>query len=535
MPRDPPANLELDYRRVFEATPVPYLVLTPDFTIVAANDVRLQATMTTRADIIGKPLFDVFPDNPDDPSATGTANLRASLARVLESGRPDKMPIQKYDIPHPGGGFEVRYWAPLNVPVLDDEGRVTHVIHRVEDVTDLVKTREYVGAVEAQLAAQARIANESTRRLQRVESDLEHRVRSRVAALEQERQHLHSLLMAVPVPVAVLLGPGHRFFLENDEYRRLFPRSDQAGNTFAEAIPELAGHMVPEMDEVYRTGQARHRLRQCVVWDPDRSGTSAEHCYNFHWQPLASDDGEIEGVVAVVEDITAQVRAENQLRGALEETEAYAGRLDALVDAAPVDIIYVDARRRLERANASARAVLGNVQVGDPLDTEQHWHGWWADGSERDGQPLAPDDWPLARALRGEDPVKAVVAMQRRDAPGPRQTVDARARPIRAHDGRIVGAVMTRTDITEHLRTQALLRESEANFRTITDAMPQIVWSARPDGFHDYFTERYYEYTGMQPGAADGLAWLALYPPADQERIREVWGRSLRTGAPYEI
>jgi PAS domain-containing protein len=72
-----------DYRALFAAAPDPYLVLTPQFTIVAVNDAYLRATMTRRSEILGRGLFEVFPDNPDDPEATGTSNLRASLERVL--------------------------------------------------------------------------------------------------------------------------------------------------------------------------------------------------------------------------------------------------------------------------------------------------------------------------------------------------------------------------------------------------------------------------------------------------------------------
>src|ERR1700754_3909238 len=104
----------LDHRALFEAAPGAYLVLSPELTILAASDAYLQATMTARAAIVGRPLFDVFPDNPDDPSADGVANLRASLGRVLALRRPDRMGIQRYDIRRPeaeGGAFEERFWS----------------------------------------------------------------------------------------------------------------------------------------------------------------------------------------------------------------------------------------------------------------------------------------------------------------------------------------------------------------------------------------------------------------------------------------
>jgi PAS domain-containing protein len=106
-----------DYQAIFDATPGNYLLLSPDLTIVGANQCYLAATMTTREEIVGRGLFEIFPDNPEDPNADGARNLRASLQRVLAGKQPDRMAVQKYDIRRPegeGGGFEERYWSPLN-------------------------------------------------------------------------------------------------------------------------------------------------------------------------------------------------------------------------------------------------------------------------------------------------------------------------------------------------------------------------------------------------------------------------------------
>ncbi len=133
-----------DFRALFEAAPGSYLVLRPDLTIVAASDGYLRATMTKRHEIIGRNIFDVFPDNPADLSTKGSRSVRASMEKVLATGKPDTMPVQKYDIRRPaseGGGFEARYWTPVNSPVLDKKGSVSYIIHRVEDITDLMRSR----------------------------------------------------------------------------------------------------------------------------------------------------------------------------------------------------------------------------------------------------------------------------------------------------------------------------------------------------------------------------------------------------------
>jgi signal transduction histidine kinase/CheY-like chemotaxis protein len=135
----------LDFRSLFESAPGCYLVLDPELVIVAVSDAYLQATMTRRKDILGRGLFEVFPDNPDDPEATGVGNLRASLDRVRRGRVPDTMAVQQYDIRRPdaeGGGFEVRYWSPLNTPVLGADGELVYIIHRVEDVTEFVRLQE---------------------------------------------------------------------------------------------------------------------------------------------------------------------------------------------------------------------------------------------------------------------------------------------------------------------------------------------------------------------------------------------------------
>jgi signal transduction histidine kinase/ActR/RegA family two-component response regulator len=134
-----------DFRALFEASPGLYLVLTRDFTIVAVSDAYARATMTKREEILGRGLFEVFPDNPNDPSATGVSNLRASLERVLQNRTPDAMAVQKYDIRRPdseGGGFEERYWNPVNSPVLGKGGELTYIIHRVEDVTEVLRLQD---------------------------------------------------------------------------------------------------------------------------------------------------------------------------------------------------------------------------------------------------------------------------------------------------------------------------------------------------------------------------------------------------------
>ncbi|WP_329549603.1 ATP-binding protein [Streptomyces sp. NBC_01356] len=222
-----------DFRLLFDSTLSPLLILAPDFTIVEVNRAYLTATRTERS-IVGHPIFDVFPDNPDDPSANGVANLRRSLRTVVDTGRTDIMALQRYDIPRgDAGAFVERYWSPVNTPVLDDDGRVTHIIHRVEDVTDFVHLRQ-VGreqeraVADAQMRAQgmeidlfvrAREIREVNEQLSRANADLaaagrtlreEQRAKDRfIATLSHELRNPLAAATAASELLALDLPDGH--------------------------------------------------------------------------------------------------------------------------------------------------------------------------------------------------------------------------------------------------------------------------------------------------------------------------------------
>jgi signal transduction histidine kinase/ActR/RegA family two-component response regulator len=196
-----------DFRALFESAPGLYLVLTPTLDIIAVSSAYLAATMTRRDDILGRHLFEVFPDNPDDPAATGVANLRASLERVLAQGKPDAMAVQKYDIRRPeaeGGGYEERFWSPMNSPVLDAHGAMLYIIHRVEDVTEFVRLeqqglemnkvteelRTRSAAMETEILRRAQDLQRANEQLRELQSQLEERVQTRTAELERANADL---------------------------------------------------------------------------------------------------------------------------------------------------------------------------------------------------------------------------------------------------------------------------------------------------------------------------------------------------------
>ena len=136
-----------DYRLIFEAMPGMCLILDAAFKIVAQNEEHANATLTTDKRVIGKAIYEAFPDNPADLYESGISAVRQSLLNVLKTCKRDVMPIIRYDVQPIGGQFEERYWAITNSPVIGSDGFVHWIINRAEDVTELVTLRMSAGKV----------------------------------------------------------------------------------------------------------------------------------------------------------------------------------------------------------------------------------------------------------------------------------------------------------------------------------------------------------------------------------------------------
>ncbi len=132
-----------DLQRIFDALPGIFLVVAndADYTMVAASEDRLRATMTRRDEVISRPLFEVY----NGAEAPGVNLLRASLAEVVRTGQPQKLKTVGYPLRLPNEKderYEDRYWDVVNVPVLDEQGQVSYIIHQVEDVTESLLEQE---------------------------------------------------------------------------------------------------------------------------------------------------------------------------------------------------------------------------------------------------------------------------------------------------------------------------------------------------------------------------------------------------------
>ena len=110
-----------------------------------------------------------------------------------------------------------------------------------------------------------------------------------------------------------------------------------------------------------------------------------------------------------------------------------------------------------------------------------------------------------------------------------------RVSPVTDPSGEVVRWFGVNTEIGAQMRAEEQRDESRAEFEILTNAMPQMVWSTRPDGYHDFYNDKWYEFTGVPEGSTDGEAWNGMFHPDDQEHAWAAWRHSLATGDPYEI
>ncbi|MEU2402503.1 PP2C family protein-serine/threonine phosphatase [Streptomyces pseudogriseolus] len=166
------ARTSIDYEDVYQALPGMVALLTPDLVFAAVNEAYVRGTGRPRESLIGRYVFDVFPESVNAPDAKNSHHLRASLLRVLATGERDTMPLQRYDIESPehSGDWQEHYWSPVNCPVLGPDGRIRLILHRVEEVTEFVRARSLGGdtagrVLEAELYTRARELQELNTRL----------------------------------------------------------------------------------------------------------------------------------------------------------------------------------------------------------------------------------------------------------------------------------------------------------------------------------------------------------------------------------
>jgi PAS domain S-box-containing protein len=240
--------------------------------------------------------------------------------------------------------------------------------------------------------------------------------------------------------------------------------------------------------------------------------------------PLKDSAGRVIGASKIARDITERKQAENKLRASED-------RFRTLFESVPVAVYSCNAASEIQEFNRRAVELWGREPAAG--DTDERFCGSFK-LFRPDGSFMPHEQGPVAEVLAGKIPAvhDAEMLIERPD--GSRVTVVVNIRPLRNRHGAVMGAINCFYDITERKRAERALRESETRFRQLADAMPQIVWAARPDGYIDYYNERWYEYTGF-PECYGQESWEPILHPDDVQRCVETYFGCIRAGEPYQI
>ncbi len=329
----------------------------------------------------------------------------------------------------------------------------------------------------------------------------------------------------------------------DERFARLF----QVDAALASAGTELDRFtsMIHEDDRARVLDAIDTAIRQETLYDteyriPQLSGIDA--WVNARGKVFADPDTGRRRFAGVAVDISgrkeaerARIESERIAVAASGRAEENSRRLDVLLDAAPVGIVYVDTSGRLLIANASNRAIWGEHLPTAGIDDYAAWQGWWPQGGPGAGQRLGAEEWPMARVLRGEATAGAIVEIEPFGQPGVRKTILIRAAAIRNEHGVVIGAVGANMDISAQVTAEKALQESERKFRTIANVIPQMVWSASADGSNDYLNSRWQAFTGVPIEQLAGDGWRAYIHPDDLAGIDTAWRRSLADGSAFEV
>jgi PAS domain S-box-containing protein len=295
-----------DYQALFRASPYPYLVLAPDLTIIGANEAYLRAVRRTADELVGRYVFDAFPEDARNPHTTDANELKASLLRAFNDGVPTATAFVRYAIPvaTPAGTvFEERYWSAVHTPVLGADGKPYMVFQNAIDVTELYHFDEESHQPTVNLVAPTETAHGELNR------DPLHEVLARI--LSNEREHLRSLFNQSPGFVAVLMGPNYVFEMANEAYYQIVGHRELIGKSVWEAIPEAAGQGFEALlDKVYRTGESWSARATPFAVQRKPGGPIVQRYVDLVYEPYRDRYGTTIGIFVQGYDVTDAVEAQ---------------------------------------------------------------------------------------------------------------------------------------------------------------------------------------------------------------------------------
>lgn len=337
----------------------------------------------------------------------------------------------------------------------------------------------------------------------------------------QELRMALSLCLNTTLPTAIYWGDDLRL-LYNDGWAPIAGEKHPwaLGRPAREVWADIWHVIEPQLLAVLQTGQGFSVADQMLPMQ--RGGRVQQTHWDYSFAPIFAQDGKVLGIFNQGNETTARLSAERALRASEERLEYALGASDIVGTwdwDVPNDLVIADARFAKLYGVPREKAAAG-APIADFFNA------------------VHPDDLPyVEKAIAAALKDGSVFSQEYRlvQADGADRWVVAEGRPTLAPDGTPLRFPGISFDITDRKNAEAALRDSEERFRAITNSIDQMIWSTTPDGYHDYYNQRWYDFTGVPPGSTDGEGWAGMFHPEDQDRAWSVWRHSLETGEPYHI
>ncbi len=472
------------YQAIFEQSSELLVVIDTDFAIVDASDAYLKVTKTIRENIIGRDIFDVFPDNSNDINAHGSRDIRASFHRVLKSKLVDRLAFVKYDIPKPaseGGGFVLKYWRPCHSPVLDEFNEVKYIIQRVEDVTE-----------NEALTAQLEVEKKALQRMKESEA------------------FSSAILNSSPDCIKILNTEGRLEFmnsngiclLEIDDFSKFKNRywwdlwEDKHQQMIKDAITKALGGERVQFQALSNTAKGTPKWWDVTVFPIQVDGQSAK----------------VQRIFSISRDITDHKAAMLKL----EESEH---RFQGAVAAVQGILWTNNAKGEMQGEQPGWAGLTGQKYE------EYQGYGWSVAVHPDDAQPTV-NAWNEAVAARKN----FIFEHRLRLSNGNWGIFSVRATPLLNADGLVREWVGVHTDITEQRELEKAVQESEKHFRQMADMMPAKISNADPQGNVLYFNKKWLEYTGLSFEELKDLGYYKIIHPDELEEFQHRFQAAAETG-----
>ncbi|MHA6289536.1 hybrid sensor histidine kinase/response regulator [Maricaulis sp. CAU 1757] len=433
-------SLDSLLKQAFELAPTPFVLLDRQLVIVWMNQAYLDATMRDRQSLVGRHLYDAFPADPDSVSHK---LLDASFRKVLDTGKPDHLPLIPYAIAGPEGSMEDRYWSATHTPILDEDGNTGFILQQTSDLTALHAA--YGGSSEVS-------PQQTSELLERAEAIVNQNLE-----LGVQFQFLRNVFEQAPSYVAIYRGPDHRVELVNSAYRQTIGNRDIVGQPLAEALPEIIEQgYIDLLDNVYQTGETVTLKASAVALTlPD--GEERTVYVDLIFRPLLDADGAVNGIFVQGMDVTEQLKAETAARESEQRFRQLAQRMPNHIWTATPD-------GALDWVNDQVLQFTGRAL--DDVVGEN-----WLTVLHPEDQDRAVAAW--THSVETGDPYEIEFRISRHD--GTWRWFLIRASALRNVRGEIERWVGANTDIDERYQAQRALAELNAHLEERVEARSQAL------------------------------------------------------------